>query len=198
MNQQDTDAWQELGRIWKTGNTPVTVADIEALHARQHHRVRIARAAEFACSALGVVAALWLAFVSPLRWVGILTVVFSIATVFFTLRLRRMPVPHGAADLVKSLDVFLTRLDRLAEQLRYGRALGFMAVFAVVMAASNQLMRPTVPPRSVLFATAGAGVAISAVLAWNMIVAWQVWRRSAQLVAFRKKLMTERDGDASG
>ena len=198
MNEQDTDAWQELGRIWKTGRPPVTIADIEALHARQHRRVRIARAAAFACSVLGVMAALWLAFVSPLRWVGILTVVFSVASVSFMLRVRRVAVPQGSANLLDSLKASLTCLDWLAEQLRYGRALGFMALFAVVMVASNQLMRLAGPPRSVLFATAGAGVAVSAVLVWNMIVARQVWRRSAQLLAFRRKLLTERDSDAAG
>jgi len=40
-------------------------------------------------------------------------------------------------------------------------------------------------------------LAISVTLAWNMISAWQVWRSSAQLVAFRKKLTTERESDVA-
>ena len=197
MTEQDIDAWQELGRIWKTGDTPVTVADIEALHLRQHRRLRVGRAAEFACSVQGVVAALWLALVSPLRWVGILTVVFSVASVFFMLRVRRVAVPQASANLLESVEVSLHYLDWLAGQFRYGRALGFMALFAVVMAASIQLLRLAGPLRSVLLVTAAAGVAISVTLAWNMISAWQVWRSSAQLVAFRKKLTTERESDVA-
>lgn len=193
MNQQAPDQWQELARIWKTGDAPVTVADVEELHARQHRRLRIARAVELACSVLGIVAALWLALVSRFLWVGVLTVVFSAASVCFVLRARRMPVPQGSADLLESLKESLAYLDWLAEQWRYGRMLGFMALFAVVMAASTQLMQLASATRSGLLATAAAGVAISTALGWNMMLAWQVRRSTARLQAFRMKLVTERD-----
>ncbi len=193
MNQQAPDQWQELARIWKTGDAPVTVADVEELHARQHRRLRIARAVELACSVLGIVAALWLALVSRFLWVRVLTVVFSAASVCFVLRARRMPVPQGSADLLESLKESLAYLDWLAEQWRYGRMLGFMALFAVVMAASTQLMQLASATRSGLLATAAAGVAISTALGWNMMLAWQVRRSTARLQAFRMKLVTERD-----
>jgi hypothetical protein len=191
MNQQAPDQWQELARIWKTGDAPVTVADIEEVHGRQHRRLRIARGAELACSVLGVVAALWLALVSRFPWVGILTVTFSVASVYFVLRARRVPVPQGSTDLLQSLQVSLAYLDWLAEQLRYGRALGFVALFAISMAASTQLMRLASATASGLLATAAAGFAISTTLAWNMTLAWQVWRRTARLRAFRAKLVTD-------
>jgi hypothetical protein len=193
MNQQAPDSWQELARIWKTGDAPVTVGDIKALHGRQHRRLRIARAAELACSALGVVAALWLAVVSPFLWMGILTAAFSIASACIVLRARRMPVPQGSTDLLESLKDSLSYLDWLAEQLRYGRILGFVALFAVVMAASTQLMKFASATPAGLLATAAAGMAISAALACNMALAWQTWRRTARLQMFRVKMMTERD-----
>jgi hypothetical protein len=192
MNEQTPEQWQELARIWQTRDAVTTVADIEALHERQARRLRIARVAELASSVLGVVAALWLALASRFIWVGILTVAFSLASIGLVLRAQRRPVPQGSADLLQSLQESLAYLDWLAMQLRYGRAFGFVALFAVVMAASTQLLRLTSEP-SGLMATAAAGTAISAVLAWNMTLAWQVWRRTARLQAFRTKLMTERD-----
>jgi hypothetical protein len=57
MNQQAPDQWQELARIWKTGDASIPAADIEELHARQHLRLRVARSGELACSMLGIVAA---------------------------------------------------------------------------------------------------------------------------------------------
>ncbi len=193
MNQQHADQWQELARIWKTGDAPVTVADIEELHGRQHRRMRIARWGEVACSLLGVVAASWLALASRLPWVGIVTTAFSLASVYFVVRTRRMPVPQGSADLLESLHDSLTYLDWLSEQLRYGRILGFVALFAVVMAASTQLMRLASATPSGLPAATAAGIAISATLAWNMTLAWQVWRRTARLQAFSVKLESEGD-----
>jgi len=193
MNHQPPDPWQDLAQIWKTGNAPVTVADIEALHARQHRRMRIARTAELACSALGVAAALWLGMTSRFLWVGILTVAFSIASIWFVSRARRIPIPHGATDLLESLKVSEVYLDWSAGQLRYGRALGFVALFAVVMAASAQLMHLAGGTPSSLLATAVAGALISAALAWNMMLAWQVWRRTTRLREFRTRLVAERD-----
>jgi hypothetical protein len=81
----------------------------------------------------------------------------------------------------------------LAEQLRYGRILGFVALFAVVIAASAQLMRFASATPVALLATTAAGIAIGASLAWNMTLAWQVWRRTARLQIFEVKLVTERD-----
>jgi hypothetical protein len=193
MNQHAPDDWQALAGIWKADDARITVAEIEDLHARQHRRLQIARMAELACSVLGVVAALWLALVSRFLWVGILTVAFSIGSVHVVLRTRRMPVPQGAADLGQSLRDSLEYLEWLAAQLRYGRALGFVALFAVVFAASTQLMRLTTMTPSGLIATAAAGVAISVTLSWNMTLAWQVWRRAARLRTFTSKLAAERD-----
>lgn len=195
MNQQTPDPWQELADIWKSGDARVSAEDIEDLHGRQHRRLRIARTAELGCSVLGVAAALWLALVSRFLWVGILTVVFSAASVYFVLRARRAPVPQAAADLLESLQQSLRYLDWLAEQLRHGRVLGFVALFAVVMAASTQLMHWADASRSELLATAAAGFVISAAVVWNMVQAWQVWRRTKRLQAFRTKLILEREGN---
>jgi hypothetical protein len=134
---------------------------------------------------------LWLALVSRFLWVGVLTVAFSAASVYLVLRMRRMAVPQGAVDLRESLQDSLAYLDWQAEQLRYGRILGFVAMFAVVLAASTQLMHWASSKPSALLATAAAGITVSASLAWNMTLAWQAWRRTARLQEFRAKLVTD-------
>jgi hypothetical protein len=189
MNQHSPEAWRNLARLWQTGTAPVTRADIERLHERQRWRLQVARAAELACTVLGVTAAVWLALASRFRWVGILTAVFSLASVYFVLRVRRKPDPPGSTDLIESLKNSLDYQDWLAEQLRYGRVLGFVSLFSVVMAASTQLMHMTGTAGSALLAMAIAGLAINGALAWNMSLAWQVWRRTVRLRAFKKKLM---------
>lgn len=189
MNQTP-DPWQELAQTWRTGNVPVTGADIEALRRSQQRRLRIARGAEVACSVLGIVAALWLGLVSRFFWVGMLTVVFSAASIHFALRGQRMPVSPGSADLLQSLRESLEYLDWLAGQLRTGRVLGYVALFAVVMAASTQLMRFSSAAPLELLATAAAGIAVSGTLGWNLSQAWQVWKRTRRLQSFRARLMT--------
>ena len=183
------DPWQELAQTWRTGNVPVTVADIEALRRNQERRLRIARGAELACSALGIAAALWLGLASRFFWVGILTVVFSAASIHFALRGRRMPVAPGSVELLQSLQDSLDYHDWLSGRLRTGRVLGYVALFAVVMAASTQLMQFASAAPMELMATAVAGMAVSSTLGWNLSQAWQVWRRTRRLRSFRARLV---------
>jgi hypothetical protein len=56
------------------------------------------------------------------------------------------------------------------------------------MAASTQLLHQPESTLSGLLATAAAATCIMAALAWNMTLAWQVWRRWVRLNAFRRKL----------
>lgn len=188
MNQHTPGDWQHLARVWKTRSASFRDADIERLHQRQLRRLRIARGAELACTFVGVVAALWLALATRFRWMGLLTAAFAVASVFFVLRTRRDPAPPGRADVLATLDESLAHHDWLAGQLRNGRVLGFVALFAVVTAASTQLMHMAAATRSGLLATAIAGTAIAAALTWNMSMAWRVWRRTVRMRAFRKRL----------
>jgi hypothetical protein len=75
----------------------------------------------------------------------------------------------------------LAHEDWLAEQLRLGRALTFVALFAIVMAASVQLLHIRSASVSGLLATAAAGAAVAAALVWNLVLAWKGRRRSVRL-----------------
>lgn len=188
MNQPAPGSWPDLASVWKSGTSPISASEIEKLHERQRRRARVARVAALGCTMLGVSAALWLALESRFRWVGIVTAILLVTSVYFVLRSRRSPGQPGSTDLLHSLQDALDYHDWLAEQLRYGRVLGFMALFAVVMAASTQLLHQPETTRSGLLAMAAAATGIMVALTWNMTLAWQVWRRWVRLNAFRRKL----------
>ena len=192
MNQPPSGEWQDLARLWQTSVAPVTVAEIEALHQRQRRRLRAATVVELAGASLGVAAALWLGFVSRFLWVGILTVAFAAASVIVVLRARRsQDRQEPSTDLLESLQGSLNYQDWLIVQLRYGRALSLVALFAIVIAASEQLMHVANATRSGLLATAAAGTAVLAALAWNLTLVWNVSKRSARLQEFREKLVAD-------
>jgi hypothetical protein len=189
MNQRAAGDWRDLAQVWQSGLAPLNGEDVERLHERQRRRLRLARGFELACTVLGITASLWLALASRFRLLGILTALALGASVIFLLRVRRQPVPPGSTDLLQSLQLSIEYQDWLAEQLRYGRVLGFMALFAVVVSASTQLLHMPRTTASGLIAAAVAALAIGAALAWNMTLAWQVWQRSRWLNAFRRALM---------
>jgi hypothetical protein len=191
MNQPPDHDWQELAKLWQSGTAPVSVVDIENLNQRQRRRLRAATAAEFIGTALGIVASAWLAFQHRFLWVGVLAAAFAAASAFVVLRARRLPYPPVSGDLMRSLKGSLVYQDWLADQLRYGRALSFVALFAILIAASVQLMHVVTATPSRLFATGAAGAAVVAALVWNMALAWNVRRRTQRLSEFMVQLSVE-------
>ena len=191
MNQSPDHDWQELAKLWQSEAAPVSVANIENLHRQQRRRLRAATAAELIATTLGIVASAWLAFQHRFLWVSVLAVAFAAASAFVVLRARRSRCPPASADLLTSLKGSLAYQDWLADQLRYGRALSFVALFAILIAASVQLMHVATATPSRLFATAAACLAVVAALAWNVTLAWNVIRRAARLSEFMAKLVAE-------
>jgi hypothetical protein len=198
MKQPPEGEWQALSRLWQSEVAPVSTADIERLHELQRIRLRVATAAELSVAALGIVAAFWLAIVSRFLWVGVFTAAAAAASIVVVLRARRRPGPPASSNLLESLKGSLAWQDWLAEQLRYGRALSFVALFAIVIAASDQLMRLATATSSRLLAIAAAGTAVVAALAWNVALAWTVWRRKSRLSGFMEKLAAHHAEDQNG
>ncbi len=198
MKQPPEGEWQELSRLWQSEVAPVSMADIERLHELQRVRLRVATAAELSVSALGIVAAFWLALVSRFLWVGVITAAAAAASVVVVLGARRRPGPPASSNLLESLKGSLVWQDWLAEQLRYGRALSFVALFAIVIAASDQLMHMATATSSRLLAIAAAGTAVVAAVAWNAALAWNAWRRKSRLSGFMEKLAADHTEDRNG
>ena len=198
MNQPPEGEWQDLSSLWQSEVTPVSTADIERLHELQRVRLRVATAAELSVALLGIVAAYWLAIVSRFLWVGVFTAATATASAVVVLRARRRPAPPVSDNLLESLKGSLAWQDWLAEQLRYGRALSFVALFAIVIAASDQLMHMAAATSSRLLAIAAAGTAVVAAVAWNMALAWNVRRRKSRLSGFIEELTADHAEDKHG
>jgi hypothetical protein len=189
MNEQTHDDWQELTRLWKTGIALITVEDVEKCHVHQRRKMLAVSTIELAASVSGAAAALWLMFVPRFQAVGILIAAFLLGSALLVMRARRAPVPPGQTDLLESLKGSLDYQDWSAEQLRYGRALSFIALFGITIAASVQLLHFADATRSGLIATAVAAIAVCAGLVRNMVLSWQVRRHTKRLKAFSAKLV---------
>jgi flagellar motor component MotA len=111
MTMNASEEWKDLARVWQTDATSITGAEIQELHQRHRRRLHIARVAELACTALGVIAALWLALASRLPGVGIVTAVFSIASAYFVVRTRREPAPMGSTNVLEAIKDSLAYQD---------------------------------------------------------------------------------------
>jgi uncharacterized membrane protein YedE/YeeE len=191
MNQPPEGEWQELSKLWQSNVAPVSVANIERLHELQRRRLRAATVAELAVTALAMAAACWLGLQTRFLWLGMGVFAAAVGSVVVVLRRHRLPGPPVYSDLLESLKGSLAYQDWLAEQLRYGRVASFVALFAIVFAAAVQMMHIATATPSRLLATAAAGMAVLAALAWNVALAWSVWRRRRRLIGFMKKLVAD-------
>ncbi len=139
MNEKLASDWNDLAKLWQAEAAAVSVDDIDA-HLKRHRRhMRMVTLAELAGVGLGVVAAGWLALVLPYRWLGLVVAVFVLVFAVVVVRMRRELPPSGSVDVLQSLKDSLVREDWIAEQLRFGRALSFVALFAILMATGSQL-----------------------------------------------------------
>lgn len=191
MNQPPEGEWQELSKLWQSNVALVSVADIERLHELQRRRLRAATVAELAVTALAMAVACWLGLQTRFLWMGMGVFAAAVGSVVVVLRRHRLPGPPVYSDLLESLKGSLAYQDWLAEQLRYGRVASFVALFAIVIAAVAQLIHIETATPSRLLATAAAGMAVVAALAWNVALAWSVWQRRRRLIGFMKKLVAD-------
>lgn len=170
MNEKLASDWNDLAKLWQAEAAAISVDDIDA-HLRRHRRqMRIATFVELVGVSLGVAAAGWLAFFLSHRWLGLVVGVFALVSAAVMVRTRRDPEPTGSVDVLQSLKDSLDREDWIAEQLRFGRALSFVALFAIVMATGSQLRQfsPTYPVA--LMAGGVAAACVIAALVWNMVL----------------------------
>ena len=109
--------------------------------------------------------------------------VFALVSAVVIVRMRREPAPSGSVDVLQSLKDSLDREDWIAEQLRFGRALSFVALFAIVMATASQLRHVSSTSTLALMAGGVAAACVIAALVWNlMLVRRSRTRRRRQAV----------------
>jgi hypothetical protein len=170
MNEKPASDWSDLARLWQAEAAAVSIEDIDA-HLKRHRRhMRVATFAELAGACLGVAAAGWLAFFTTYRGLGLVVGAFALISATVIVRMRREPAASGSVDLLQSLKDSMDREDWIAEQLRFGRALSFVALFAIVSATGSQLRDAGSGAAFAMTAGGIAAACVLAALAWNVVL----------------------------
>lgn len=189
MTQLPQDDWNDLARLWQADAAGVSLSDIDAHLQRERRQMLGVAVAELAGLGAGIVAAAAVVFFAHV-WMGVVIALFGGISAWITLRMRREGAPPGSADLMQSLKDSIEREDWLAGQLRLGRVLSFVALFAIVIATSVQLFRLKAFSAAGLTAAAIGSLVVLAALAWNLVLTVRSRRRLARLQYFEERLKT--------
>lgn len=182
------DDWNDLARLWQADAAGVSLEDIDAHLRREKRQMAGVAAAEIAGLAVGLGAAALLLLLTPHLWLGVVIVAFGGVSAGISLRLRRASPSPGSRDLLHSLKDSLDREDWIAEQLRLGRVLSFVALFALVMVTAVQLLRlKTFDAAGLIFAGVGAALVMCA-LGWNLWLTVRARRRRDRLAYLEQRL----------
>jgi hypothetical protein len=188
MNTPAPDDWNELAKLWQADAAGVSLQEIDAHLERERRHLRGVTLAEMAGIGAGLIAAALLMFFTPHLGMGVVIIVFGGISAWLTLRMRREGGPPASVDLMQSLKDSIAREDWMAGQLRLGRALSFVALFAIVSALSAHLHKVQAFSSGTLIA---AGVGCSVVLAalgWNLVLTARSRRRLARLQYLNERL----------
>ena len=188
MNEKLASDWNDLAKLWQAEAAAVSIDDIEAHLVRHRRHMRLATVAELAGMCLGVAAAGWLAFFTTYRWLGLVVGAFALISAAAVVRMRREPPAPGSVDLLQSLKDSIDREDWVAEQLRFGRALSFVALFAIVSATGSQLRDSRSALELALIAGGVAAACVLAALAWNTVLLRRSHARRHRLEYLKDRL----------
>jgi hypothetical protein len=188
MIEPTSSDWNDLAKMWQADAAGVSLQEIDRHLRREKRHLWLVTAAELAGLAAGVAAAACVLFFTPHTVMGVVIILFGGTCALITLRMRRAGPPPGSVDVLQSLKDSIAREDWLADQLRLGRALSFVALFAIVLATSLQLFRLQAFSATGLGA-AGIGCAVVlAALAWNLVLTLRTRRRRARLQYLNDRL----------
>jgi threonine/homoserine/homoserine lactone efflux protein len=184
MTDPNAHDWNDLAKMWQADAAGVSLQDVDSHLRREKRQIWGVAAAELAGLGAGAVAAACVLFFTPHTWMGVVIIVFGGSSAWIAQRLRRAGSPPGSVDALQSLKESIAREDWIVEQLRLGRALSFVALFAIVMATSLQLFRLRAFSAAGLTAAGIACTVILAALAWNLVLTLRAQRRRARLRFF--------------
>jgi len=188
VNEKLASDWNDLAKLWQAAAAAVSIDDIDAHLERHQRQMRLAMLGELLGLSIGIAGAAWLTFMSPYRWMGLVVGVFALVSTVVMIRMRREPPPTGSVDVLQSLKDSLDREDWIAEQLRFGRASSFVALFAIVQATGSQLRNHELPPALTLTAGAIAIVCVVAALVWNLVLMRRSRTRHERLEYLKDRL----------
>lgn len=178
---EPTSDWNDLAKMWQADAAGVSLLEIDRHLQRQKRHMWGVTAAELAGLGAGIIAAICVLFFTPHTGMGVVIILFGGACAWITLRMRREGRPPGAVDVLQSLKDSIAREDWIADQLRLGRALSFVALFAIIMATSLQLFRLRAFSAAGLIAAGTGCTVVLAALAWNLVLTRRAQQRRARL-----------------
>jgi uncharacterized integral membrane protein len=188
MNEMPPADWSDLAKLWQADGAAVSIDDIERHMRRERAQMLGVLIAEIGGLAVGTGAAVWLFFFTRFTWLGLVTAVFGGISAFVAMRMRREREPSGATDLLQSLKESIAREDWIEEQLRFGRALSFVALFAVIIATSVHLQHFHAISSLGLTAAIVSSAYVTGVLVWNLVLTRRARRRRARLEYVNERL----------
>jgi len=190
MNSPSKDEWSDLAAMWQADAAGVSLQEIDQHLRREQRQMRGVLLAELAGLGAGLVAAALVLFFTPQVVLGAVIIVFGGMSAWLSLRMRRAVLPAGSANLLQSLKESIDREDWLSGQLRLGRAVSLVALFAIVIATAMQLLRlKAFSPTGMLAAAIGCAVVLTA-LAWNLVLTVRSRRRQARLRYLQERMRT--------
>lgn len=173
--------WKELAQLWQHEDTAVAIDDIRRRMRRDRLHMLAMAGAELLASVLGLVIALWLAIFTSFTHLGWLLTIFIAVSAAVALRLRGGEAASGDNDVLTSLETALARDDRCVGQLQIGRAVGFAALFVVVMVSTTQLRHLGSASLTTWMTLLAGSAYVLATLLWNTVLTRQVRRRRDRL-----------------
>jgi drug/metabolite transporter superfamily protein YnfA len=188
MTEAPSPDWDDLSKRWQADAAAVSIGDIDEYLRRERRQLRLMIVMELAGVGLGLLAAVWLTFFTPHRWLGVVVAIFAVVSAVFAVRMRREPPASGGIDVMSSLKESIGREDYIAEQLRLGRALSFVALFSIVMATASQMMKFHTISSVGLAAAIAGGCYVAGVVAWNLVLTRRARFRRDRLVYLHDRL----------
>ncbi|HEV7608234.1 MAG TPA: hypothetical protein VGO61_12905 [Steroidobacteraceae bacterium] len=188
MNEMPATDWNDLAKLWQADGAGISIDEIEQHVRRERLQLLGVLIAEIAGLCVAAGAASWLYFFTPFTVLGAVIAIFGGVCTLLAVRMRREPAPSGARDLLHSLKESIAREDWIDGQLRLGRALNFVALFAIVMATSMQLLHFHAISSLGLAGAAVSSVYVVGVLVWNLVLTRRTKRRRARLEYINDRL----------
>jgi len=188
MTEAPPPDWDDLSKRWQADASAVSIGDIDEYLRRERRQMRLMIVMELAGVGLGLFAAAWLTFFTPHRWLGVVVATFAVVSAVFAVRMRREPPASGSVDVMSSLKDSIEREDYMAEQLRLGRALSFVALFSIVMATASQMIKFHTISSVGLAAAIAGGCYVAGVVAWNLVLTRRARLRRDRLVYLHDRL----------
>lgn len=176
--------WNELARLWHAHAEGVSTLDVER-HARlQRRRMLLLAVTEAAGLALSFGAAVWIAMQTTFIALTAITTVFFALSAFLQHRMRREPESTGGHDLLRSLEHSVAREEWNLVQLRIGRAITLVTLFAIGVLAADHLYHYSSTPLPRLWALVSVFSIVLLTLAFNLWMTRQATARKRRVECF--------------